>query len=254
MDGRLIVDASCHLPDGLLARLNIERLHDPALFEQRLLDAWLYHGDDWLVLASPQRINDWQVAVQCHQSAFAELRLAARLQRPFRIRFIASEARSAHLGLIAAQLAQRLADGQSIDSFWAQQRAVEQSIHAVLAVNSESNWLRALPWRQRWRSMPALLSVENGRSRRLGSGSTPLDAFLHYADQHIPAGAHINLSYAGNPSQLQQAPGFQDACLQRSQAGGLCWLSEMDAEGVRQCGPDALSIAWLNAPARCERP
>lgn len=244
MDGKLIVEAGCHLPDGVLARLNIERLTDPDCFETRLLDDWLYQGDDWLVLASKQGVTRWQAIVQRHQAEFPELRLAASLQRPFRVRFIACEARYASLGLIAAQLAQYWAAGHSIDSVRSHLDEVEQSIQTT-AVGVST------PWLKRWLSPTALL---NANQRRRDDGATSLHRFLQIADRSIPNQALINLSVAGDSSQIQLSNEFQAFCRRRSQAGGLCWLSEMDADCRCHFDTDAVSLAWINAPALRETP
>ncbi|MDB2448825.1 hypothetical protein N9W78_00845 [bacterium] len=251
----LVTHAQCHLPAAVLQRLAIERLSDDNHFSDRLREHWLYHYDALLALHA-QPDTGWSAAVDAELPNIASLRLAASLSAPFQVRLIESQQRYAALGLLAVHAAERLQAGGLPDAVRTDLSRLESRLHHCLAVGPKSHWHGSLPLLQRWRMarQSALLQLGRRQPELLMHSDNLLEALFTQTDPLVPAGAHLNLSYAGPSSELRQWPIFQRWHQHRVAQGGSCWLSEMDASSAQACGAGALSLAWISAPARRETP
>lgn len=256
MHGLLITDPSCHLPEGILTRYRIERLPTAGRFADGLLDDWLYRCDALLAVGSPSEVARWQEVVALQQAQFAPRRLAARLHRPFQLRLFSANQHYAALGFVVSEAARLLEQGWNLDAIRAQLAIVGTRVAHYLALPDGSGWSRkTLPFYQRWRRQTAgLLHFQHGQAQRCAFSNRPVDDLLETASRLAPAQATFNLSYAGEPTALLAQQAFREWHRHLIDRGGQCWLSQMDAASAHQCGPGALSLAWLNAPVRRETP
>lgn len=256
MHGLLITDPSCHLPEGILTRYRIERLSAAGRFADGLLDDWLYRCDALLAVGSPSEVSRWQEVVAVQQSQFAPRRLTARLHRPFQLRLFSANQHYAALGIVVSEAARLLERGLNLDAIRAQLAIVGTRVEHYLALAEGSGWSReTLPFHQRWRRQTAgILHFRHGQAQPYTFSNRPLDALLETAGSLAPAQAELNLSYAGELTALLAQQAFREWHRHIVDRGGQCWLSQMDAASAQQCGPGALSLAWLSAPVRRETP